>query len=718
MSRRTLGHFTLLEKLGAGSMGEVWVARDERLGRRVAVKLLPEKLARDPERLARVDREARALAALNHPGIVTLYSVEEAQGVRFLAMELVEGETLKRRIPAGGLPLPAFLEIATALADAVGAAHERGVTHRDLKPANVMLTRAGRVKVLDFGLAKLRPEPLPSEDPRTATATLMGDRRLAGTLPYMSPEQLAGREIDHRSDIFSLGAVLYEMATGERPFRGDSAPALIASILRDRPPAPSELRPELPRQLDRVLRHCLRKRAGERTQSAVDLRNELEDLRAADASDGEPAASIAVLPFADMSPERDQDYLCEGIAEELINALTAIEGLRVASRTSAFRFGPEGADVREIGRRLHVATVLEGSVRKFDDRLRIGVQLISVADGYHVWSRRYDREMSDVFAIQDEIAESVARALEKSFGTAGAPPRRRQPTTVVRAYDYYLRGRQFLYRDDKRNLAFARQMFQRAIEADPDYALAFAGLADAYSYLHAQAGGRRADLQRALEASRRALELAPDLGEAWSARGHALSIAGRHDEAERAFRAALERNPRLFEARYFYARAACARGELEKAARHFELACELRPDDFQATLLLRQVYVSLGREADAMATAKRGLAVVERHLRLNPDDARASYLRASALIALGEREKGIACAERALELGPEDPVTLYGAACSFATAGEPERALACLERAVAAGFSHLEWIRHDSDFDRLREHPRFQALVSKETAPA
>ncbi len=718
MSRRTLGHFTLLEKLGAGSMGEVWVARDERLGRRVAVKLLPEKLARDPERLARVDREARALAALNHPGIVTLYSVEEAQGVRFLAMELVEGETLKRRIPAGGLPLPAFLEIATALADAVGAAHERGVTHRDLKPANVMLTRAGRVKVLDFGLAKLRPEPLPSEDPRTATATLMGDRRLAGTLPYMSPEQLAGREIDHRSDIFSLGAVLYEMATGERPFRGDSAPALIASILRDRPPAPSELRPELPRQLDRVLRHCLRKRAGERTQSAVDLRNELEDLRGADAGDEEPAASIAVLPFADMSPERDQDYLCEGIAEELINALTAIEGLRVASRTSAFRFGPEGADVREIGRRLHVATVLEGSVRKFDDRLRIGVQLISVADGYHVWSRRYDREMSDVFAIQDEIAESVARALEKSFGTAGAPPRRRQPTTVVRAYDYYLRGRQFLYRDDKRNLAFARQMFQRAIEADPDYALAFAGLADAYSYLHAQAGGRRADLQRALEASRRALELAPDLGEAWSARGHALSIAGRHDEAERAFRAALERNPRLFEARYFYARAACARGELEKAARHFELACELRPDDFQATLLLRQVYVSLGREADAMATAKRGLAVVERHLRLNPDDARASYLRASALIALGEREKGIACAERALELGPEDPVTLYGAACSFATAGEPERALACLERAVAAGFSHLEWIRHDSDFDRLREHPRFQALVSKETAPA
>ncbi len=718
MSRRTLGHYTLLEKLGAGSMGEVWVARDERLGRRVAVKLLPERLARDPERLARVDREARALAALNHPGIVTLYSVEEADGIRFLAMELVEGETLKRRIPAGGLPLPAFLEIAAALADAVGAAHERGVTHRDLKPANIMLTREGRVKVLDFGLAKLRPEAVPSEDSRTATAKLMGDRRLAGTLPYMSPEQLAGREIDHRSDIFSLGAVLYEMATGERPFQADSAPALIASILRDRPAAPSELRPELPRQLDRILHHCLRKRAGDRTQSAIDLRNELEDLLGGGAGGGEPAASIAVLPFADMSPARDQDYLCEGIAEELINALTAIEGLRVASRTSAFSFGPEGTDVREIGRRLQVATVLEGSVRKAGDRLRIGVQLIGVADGYHVWSRRYDREMSDVFAIQDEIAKSVARALEKSFGTAGAPPRRRQPTAVVRAYDYYLRGRQFLYRDDRRNLAFAREMFTRAIEADPGYALAYAGLADAYSYLHAQAGGREADLERALEAGRKGLELDPELAEAWSAQGHALSIAGRHEEAERAFREAIERNPRLFEARYFCARAAFARGELEKAARHFERACELRSDDFQAALLLRQVYVSLGREADALATAKRGLAVVERHLRLNPDDARATYLGASALIALGEKDRGIAWIERALELAPGDPVTLYGAACSFATAGEPERALACLERAVAAGFSHFEWIRHDSDFDRIREHPRFRALFSKETAPA
>ncbi len=718
MNRRTLGHFTLHEKLGAGSMGEVWVARDEHLGRRVALKLLPEEVARDPERLARVDREARALAALNHPGIVTLYSVEEADGVRFLAMELVEGETLRQRIPPGGFPLQAFLEIATALAGAVAAAHQRGVTHRDLKPANVMLTRDGRVKVLDFGLATLRPEPVASEKSRTATATLVGDRRLLGTLPYMSPEQLAGHDVDHRSDIFSLGAVLYEMATGEHPFQGDSAPALIASILRDRPPAPSELRPELPRQLDRILRHCLRKQAGGRTQSAIDLYNELEDLRSGGALAEQPTASIAVLPFADMSPERDQEYLCEGIAEELINSLAAIGGLRVASRTSAFRFGPEGTDVREIGRQLNVATVLEGSVRKAGERLRIGVQLISVADGYHVWSRRYDREMSDVFAIQDEIAKSVAEALEKSFGTAGAPARRRQPTTVVRAYDYYLRGRLFLYRDDKRNLAFAREMFSRAIEADPAYALAYAGLADSYSYLHAQAGGDDADLDRALEAGRKALDLDSDLAEAWSAYGHALSIAGRHDEAESAFEAALERNPRLFEARYFYARAACVRGDLEKAAHQFEQACALRPDDYQSALLLRQVYVSLGREADAIATAKRGLAVVERHLLLNPDDARASYLGASALIAIGRREKGLAWIDRALELAPGDPVTLYGAACGLATAGEPERALACLERAVAAGFCHFEWIENDSDFDPVREHPRFKALFSSRTAPA
>jgi serine/threonine protein kinase len=464
-------------------MGDVFLAEDTRLGRRIALKLLTAETAGDPERLERFQQEARAVAALNHPNIVTLYSVEEADGLPFLTMELVEGDRLDSLIPRSGVSLERFYEIALSLAEALSAAHDHGVTHRDLKPANVMVTPEGRVKVLDFGLARLRWEASAEESSEAPTVSVAAEESFEGTIPYMAPEQLEAREQDHRADIFSLGVLLYEMATGQRPFRGDSAPGVISAILRDTPQAVSERRPGWPRELSRLVRRCLEKDPERRLQTAKDLRNELEDLRSEAESGRRTLGSIAVLPFADMSPERDHGYFCEGIAEEILNALARIRSLRVAARTSSFHFKGSSQDVREIGRRLNVSTVLEGSVRKAGDRVRITVQLIDVANGYHLWSERFDQEIRDIFDIQDEISQSVVRALRVTLSPDEQQALGDRPVADIEAYDYYLRGRQYFDETSERSFEFAIEMFWKATELDPTFAQAHAGIAASHAWL-------------------------------------------------------------------------------------------------------------------------------------------------------------------------------------------------------------------------------------------
>jgi non-specific serine/threonine protein kinase len=389
MIGETLSHYRILDKLGEGGMGAVYAAEDSTLGRKVALKVLPPEMADNPDRLRRFEREAKTVAALNHPNIVTIYSVEEAEGARFITMELVDGESLETKIPTGGLHLEEFFQVAIPLADALAAAHARGITHRDLKPANVMLTADGRVKVLDFGLAKLTSSEDSSDDAQTEirTMSLTQEGTVLGTVPYMSPEQVQGLGVDHRTDIFSVGIILYEMATGRRPFQGHTQADLISSILRDSPQSATEINAVLPNHLGRVLKRCLEKDPDRRFQTALDLRNELEELQkeGGRGGAGDVVPSMAVLPFADFSPEKDQDYFCEGMAEEIINLLVKVEGLRVASRTSAFQIKDAATDIREIGEKLHVDTVLGGSVRKAGDRLRITAQLIKVEDGYHIW---------------------------------------------------------------------------------------------------------------------------------------------------------------------------------------------------------------------------------------------------------------------------------------------------------------------------------------------
>ncbi|MCH8025109.1 MAG: tetratricopeptide repeat protein, partial [Candidatus Marinimicrobia bacterium] len=426
-----------------------------------------------------------------------------------------------------------------------------------------------------------------------------------------------------------------------------------------------------------------------------------------------PSRSIAVLPFMDMSQEQDQEYFCDGMAEELLDALSRIKDLRVSARTSSFSFKGQQQDIREIGNKLNVATVLEGSVRKAGNRLRISAQLINVADGYHLWSERYDRELKDVFAIQDEIAGNIVQALRVMLSPKEKRALGKVPTTDVEAYDVYLRGRKFFHQFSRKNIAFARQMFNRATQIDPDYALAYAGIADCHSWLYMYWESTDANLRAAEEASRKALELDTDLAEAHVAHGLAVSLSEQYDEAEREFETAIRLDPRLFEAYYFYARTCWPQGKPEKAAELFEKACEVNPEDYQGPLFLANTYNGLGRKTKAETAYRRSLEIIERHLELNPDDARAHYLGANALIQLGEGKRGLKWARRALAIDPGDALILYNVACIYALSEEIEEAIDYLEKSAKAGATHKEWIEHDSDLDLLRSHPHFQTLLAQ-----
>ncbi len=707
------GTYTLERELGRGGMATVFLARDIKHDRLVALKVLHPELAASlgPERFL---REIKVAARLNHPHILPLHDSGQARDLLYYVMPYVDGESLRQRLNREKqLPVDDALQIARNVAAALDYAHRHQVVHRDIKPENVML-HEGEALVTDFGIAKAIS--VAGSDNLTQTGMAVG------TPAYMSPEQAAGEaEPDGRSDIYSLGCMLYEMLAGATPFTGPTPQAVMTRRFTEPVPSLRAARPTAPEAVDHAVTKALARVPADRFATAAQLAQALvvhsettpPGITPVPQATATAAKSIAVLPFADMSPQRDQEYFCEGMAEEIINALTKIQALRVASRSSAFAFKGQNQDIRRVGEQLSVATVLEGSVRKAGNKLRITAELINVADGYHVWSERYDRDMEDVFAIQDEIAQNIVRALRVMLSEEEKRAIETVPTADVRAYDYYLRGRQFFHQWRKKGVEHARRMFERAIEIDPNYALAYAGIADCCSFIYTYWDASGAHLERAESASQKALELAPHLAEVHTSRGMALAFAKRHDEAEKEFETAIQLNPKLFEAHYFYARARVQRGRLAEAVRSFEEACRLSPDDYQAPVFLAMAYDGLGREVDAAAAYRLALTLIERHLELNPDDSRALNLGAIAMAHQGERERGLEWARRALALEPEDSGMLYNAACFFAVQGERDEALDCLEKAVQLGFGLRGWIENDADLVSLRSDPRFEVILSR-----
>jgi serine/threonine protein kinase/Tfp pilus assembly protein PilF len=758
---RRLGHYVIVEPRGRGGMGEVYVATDTRLERRVALKLLRLDLADSPDRRSRFQWEARAAAALNHPNIVHLYSVEEAEGLLFITMELVNGRSLRELLDAGApLALPRAISFASQMAEGLACAHAAGILHRDLKPGNVMVTEDERVKILDFGLAKLFASPS-AQDPDAVTIASDQTRtgQTFGTAGYMSPEQALGKPLDQRSDLFALGVVLFEMATGRVPFSGGTLAAVFDQLLNQRHPAPRALNPSLPVMVEAVIDKAIEKDPERRHQSAAEF---LQALRragegAADAAAASPAAdppmrsSIVVLPFADMSPQKDQEYFCHGLTEEIINTLTTVPGLRVISRTSAFAFQGKDLEVTEIGRRLRVGTALEGSVRKSGDRVRVSAQLVNADDGYQLWSRRFDRELADVFAIQDEIAATIVRELKRGLGGTDASgsatthmvmPRRGAHDT--RAHDSYLRGIYSLNKWSEESVVQAMTQFSQAIVHDPSLAAAYAALAEGHVWLYSSLGIRSAAdaVPPARAAIETALELDPDLADAHRVRA---AIAMNHDwdrkATETASARALALQPGSAAAHFSNAwRLILLERQFDRARVGLEEAERLDPLHLQLRTLIG--YFHFFRH-----DYERAFQQFERVLAVEPSFAFAHYALGDVCTQLEQYDRAFAEFEKAIELGGRSVNHVGVLGYAHGRAGNRDRATSLLHeltsRASAAyvpamwialiqlGLGDLagvfQWLDRAFDerdgslvlitaaveFDPVREDPRFKALLGR-----
>ena len=736
-------------------MGEVYRARDTRLEREVAIKVLPPRIADNVDRLRRFAQEARASAALDHPNIVAVHDIGTHDAQPYIVSELLDGEPLNRRIGGRAMAVDDLLDLAVQIVDGLDAAHARGIVHRDLKPANLFVTSRGQVKILDFGLARVDASPLGETreetmlraDGHAGSATDAGVA--VGTVPYMSPEQARGETVDARSDLFSLGLVLYEMAAGARAFDG-SASAVVFDAILNRPVKPlAQINPAVPRELDRIVDRCLQKRPEARYQQARDVLTDLRTLkRMRDSVSGARSSgsvakampSIAVLPFSDMSPNRDQDYFCEGMAEELINALAALPGIHVASRTSAFQFKGKAVDIGDVGAKLRVASVLEGSVRKAGNRLRIAVQLVNAGDGFHLWSERYDRDADDIFAVQDDIARAVVEKLKVKLA-GGASPMVKHATKDLEAYHLYLQGRYFWSRRGG-FVERAVDCFARAIERDPSCAQAHAGLADAYGVLGIQGVLPPAEAaKKARPAAERALALDETLAEAHRSLA-VISVSFEWDLAagEREYRRALDLNPESGELRAMHAYCLTYLQRFDEAAAEVARARELEPESVLVAGYSAVNSMFGRRYAEALDACRRCLD-------LDPACATAEWIRAQVQSLTGDHDAAIAAAERAIAWTGRRSFYLSALGVAYAAAGrrgaaeqvieelldrsrteyvsplwladittqlgERDRAFEWLERAYAARTQALISLGVSPMYDSLRRDDRFTSLLSR-----
>jgi len=693
-------------------MATVYLAQDAKHDRVVALKVLHSDLAASlgPDRFL---REIKLAARLNHPHILPLFDSGSADGMLYYVMPYVEGESLRERLDRDKkLPVDEAVRFAQGIASALDYAHRQGIVHRDVKPENVMLYE-GMPMVMDFGIAKAVSA--------AGTETLTQTGMMVGTPAYVSPEQAAGEiNLDGKSDQYSLACMLYEMISGERPFSGNTPQSIMAKRFTETPRPLQEIRSSVPASVDWAVTKAMSTEGSGRFATSALFAQALVSgqLTTPTNTDALPkttvsqAKSVAVLPFANMSADAENEYFADGMAEEIINALSKVQGLRVASRTSSFAFKGRNEDIGDIGRKLKVSTVLEGGVRKMGNRLRITCELVNVADGYHLWSERYDREIEDVFAIQDDISQAIVKALRVILTEGEKKAIENKPRSAnIQAYDYYLRGRQFIHQLRRRSLEYARQMFNKAIDLDPEYALAYTGVADSSSLLYTYFDARDFNLRQADKASKKALELEPQLADAHVSRGIVASLTHSFAEAEEAFTKAMKLEPKMFEAAYWYGMGLMAEGRFEDAVKMFDRASTLRPEDYQAAHFMGQAYNALGMMEEKEAQLRRGLSLMESSLELNPDDARAANLAGGVFGALGDAENAIKYGERSLAIDPEDPMLLYNVACMYSSLGRVDQAITCLERAVEKGFGHKEWIDNDPDLNAIRSSPKYQSII-------
>ncbi len=706
------GTYTIDRELGRGGMATVYLAQDVKHDRVVALKVLHPDLAvaLGPDRFL---REIRLAARLNHPHILPLFDSGDAEGMLYYVMPYVEGESLREKLDREQqLPIEEAVHHGRAIASALDYAHRQNIVHRDIKPENVMLYE-GEAMVMDFGIAKAVSA--------AGTETLTQTGMMIGTPAYVSPEQAAGElNLDGRSDQYSLACMVYEMITGLRPFSGATPQAIMAKRFTETPKPLRSVRRDVPENVEKAVTKAMATDATARYTTSAQFATALTSTSLVTPTDTQSlpktavsaAKSVAVLPFTNMSADPENEYFTDGMAEEIINALSKIQSLRVASRTASFAFRGKSEDVAEIGEKLRVSTFLEGSVRKMGNRIRITAKLVNVADGYQLWSERYDREMEDIFAIQDDISQAIVKALRVILTEDEKKAIEKTRKVNMEAYDYYLRGRQSIHQLSRTSLETARKMFRRAIEIDPEYALAHAGLADSSSLLYMTMDARESNLAQGDSASQKALELDPNLAEAHVARGLAVSLRKQFDVAALEFETAMKLDPKLFEASYYYARARMSQGQFSEAAKLFERSCTLRPEDYQAPAFLAMAYAALGMHVESEATYRRQTRLVEERLDLIPDDARACVLGSSSFGRLKDTERAVELAKRALAIDPDDPMLLYNVACTYALLDRGDDALDCLESAVDKGYGHKGWLEHDDDFTAIRDTPRFQAILA------